>query len=153
MIAALRTLRTAVPIALRTARCTPMRCSQQQGSSFSSAPASSGFDQLGLSPAILEGLAAKGFESPTAVQEQLIPRLLQGENLVVSASTGSGKTLAYLLPVIQSLSLNNTPENGMLLRPLGRPRCLILVPTRELAKQVLQEAKSYFLHLYELLHD
>ena len=76
---------------------------------------------------------------PTPVQKAVIPRLLNGENLVMAASTGSGKTLAYLLPIVQLLQ---TQESEGYTRQIKRPRCLILVPTRELARQVLVSVKS-----------
>ena len=92
------------------------------------------FARLGLIDTLLDGLRAKQFKDPTAVQKAVIPRLLNGENLVMAASTGSGKTLAYTLPVIQSLLLH---EGNGYVRQDKRPRCLVLVPTRELARQVL----------------
>ena len=97
-----------------------------------------GFSALGIRRPLLEGLAAQGLEEPTLVQSSVIPRLLSGENLVLSASTGTGKTLAYTLPVIHSLL--EQEERGYK-RQHQRPRCLVLVPTRELATQVLDEVK------------
>ena len=69
----------------------------------------------------------------------MIPRLLGGENLVMAASTGSGKTLAFALPAIQSLLAQEA--DGYERQP-RRPRCVILVPTRELARQILAAIKS-----------
>eukprot|EP01039_Chlorochromonas_danica_P009169 gene9169-10122_t len=97
------------------------------------------FQALGLSTDILEALSAQGIKKPTPVQKSVIPRLLANENIVMAASTGSGKTLAYLLPAIEAM------HNDELLgyqRQMKRPRCLILVPTRDLARQVLQATKS-----------
>jgi ATP-dependent RNA helicase RhlE len=72
------------------------------------------------------------------VQQGVIPRLLARENLVMAASTGSGKTLAYSLPTVQYLVGEELVGYKRLPQ---RPRCLVLVPTRELAKQVLQSIK------------
>lgn len=77
---------------------------------------------------------------PTPVQASVIGRLLNRDNIVMAASTGSGKTLAYTLPVIQNM-IKQEKETGYQ-RLEKRPRCLILVPTRELARQVLQEVKQ-----------
>lgn len=118
------------------------------------------FDSLGLVPELVAGLTSQGrsfqiqlkvnkklyyscnmieITIPTPVQKAVIPRLLNGENLVMAASTGSGKTLAYLLPIVQLLQ---TQESEGYNRQIKRPRCLILVPTRELARQVLVSVKS-----------
>jgi len=100
------------------------------------------FESLGLSKALVEALRA-GHEppiiAPTSVQQAVLPRLLQGENLVIAGSTGSGKTLAFTLPVLQSLAAEEAA--GYMRQPL-RPRALILVPTRELARQVLSTVKA-----------
>ncbi len=84
------------------------------------------FDNLGLAPAILNTIRRLGFARPTPVQQQSIPLLLEGRDLLASAATGSGKTAAFLLPLIQRL--------------LGQQRrgtrALVLAPTRELAAQI-----------------
>lgn len=85
------------------------------------------------------GLSYSDIFKPTPVQKAVIPRLLSKENVVMAASTGSGKTLAYALPTIQSLQ---TQESAGYHRTTKRPRCLVLVPTRELARQVLSSVKS-----------
>ena len=97
------------------------------------------FSKLGLIHNIVKGLTAQTFTEPTPVQRAVIPRLLNGEDLVMAASTGSGKTLAFILPVIQALL---TQESLGYRRQAQRPRCLILVPTRELARQILVAIKS-----------
>jgi superfamily II DNA/RNA helicase len=79
------------------------------------------------------------FIEPTAVQKTVIPRILNKENLLLAASTGSGKTLAYILPCMQNMRLE---EQSGYVRTPKRPRCLVLVPTRELARQVLQTVKQ-----------
>ena len=97
------------------------------------------FQRLGLLPEILQGLSAKGFVKPTPVQRTVIPRIMNKENMVMAASTGSGKTFAFTLPVIQSL-INQ--ESAGYSRTVKRPRALILVPTRELARQILSTIKD-----------
>jgi superfamily II DNA/RNA helicase len=92
-------------------------------------------------------LFLSGLVIPTPVQKTVIPRLLNGENLVMAASTGSGKTFAYLLPAAQQLRAQEMTGYTRLVR---RPRCLVLVPTRELAKQVIN-IKTSLLQLYDSL--
>jgi ATP-dependent RNA helicase RhlE len=89
------------------------------------------FDDFGLDPRLQRNLQAMGFEVPTPIQSATIPAALAGRDILGSAETGTGKTAAYLLPVLQKLiSSPNT----------GRPRVLIVVPTRELALQVAEHA-------------
>lgn len=106
-------------------------------------PTVSGFDGLGLSAATLQTLAKLEHDTPTPVQLQAIPLLLQGHDLMVSAETGSGKTGAFLLPALQKLA---EPSTGA----RGAPRVLVLAPTRELALQVEQAALRYGRHLKRL---
>jgi ATP-dependent helicase YprA (DUF1998 family) len=108
-------------------------------STANSNPVFNEFNKLGLLPELVQGLAEQRIEMPTGVQKAVISRLMKRENMVMAASTGSGKTLAYLLPVIQTMM---TQEAKGYKRQERRPRCLILVPTRDLAKQVLSEIKS-----------
>jgi ATP-dependent RNA helicase RhlE len=86
-------------------------------------PVPASFDGLGLSPELLEVLAALKFTTPTPIQHQCIPAALEGKDVVGIAQTGTGKTLAFGLPMIQLLRQN-------------RGQGLILLPTRELAMQV-----------------
>ncbi|MFZ4622774.1 MAG: DEAD/DEAH box helicase [Rhodoferax sp.] len=86
------------------------------------------FSTLGLSPALLAGIAALGYCSPTPIQRQTISPALQGRDILGSAHTGSGKTLAFALPLLQHLQ----PPDGR----LRGVQALVLVPTRELAMQV-----------------
>lgn len=104
-----------------------------------SGDALSGFSKLGLCSELLGALAEQNIHEPTPVQQAVIPRIVNGENLVMAATTGSGKTLAYALPIVQTL---NAQEMLGYERRVKRPRCLILVPTRELARQVLQNVKQ-----------
>jgi len=92
-------------------------------------------EQLQLDRRLQLALDALSFDTTTEVQDQVIPAALAGDDLVVSAETGSGKTLAYLVPMVQRLLALDAPrEDG----PLG----LILVPTRELARQVLKQCRA-----------
>jgi superfamily II DNA/RNA helicase len=94
------------------------------------------FAELGLAPALLKAVAAKGYDTPTQVQRQTIPAALQGRDLLVSSQTGSGKTAAFMLPCLQRLE-QPSAANGV------GPRILVLTPTRELAQQVHKAADDY----------
>jgi superfamily II DNA/RNA helicase len=85
-----------------------------------------------LEDSLIEAISEAGFEKPTEVQEKTLPSALDGADLFVSAETGSGKTAAYLLPTFDQL----IHEEG------GEILALVLVPTRELAQQVLKQAKQ-----------
>jgi ATP-dependent RNA helicase DeaD len=94
------------------------------------------FESLGLSPAMLETLAKKGFEEPTPIQALAIPRLLtSGPAVAARARTGTGKTAAFGIPLIEAIG----PEKPMGKAPIS---ALVLVPTRELAIQVTEEISS-----------
>jgi superfamily II DNA/RNA helicase len=92
------------------------------------------FADLGLAPALINALNEQGLSSPTPIQQQAIPAVLQGRDVMGQAQTGSGKTLAYALPVLQRL-MAVTPSREDALRQ-RRTQVLVLVPTRELATQV-----------------
>lgn len=95
------------------------------------------FDKLGLSTEILRAVAAQGYTTPTPIQEQAIPVVLQGKDLLAGAQTGTGKTAGFTLPMLHMLSA--TPvRRGF--RPL---RGLVLTPTRELAAQVGESIQTY----------
>lgn len=92
-------------------------------------------EQLQLDRRLQLALDALPFNTTTPVQDLVIPAALAGHDLVVSAETGSGKTLAYLVPIVQRLLTQEASrEDG--------PQCLILVPTRELARQVLKQCRA-----------
>jgi superfamily II DNA/RNA helicase len=95
------------------------------------------FRHFQLHERLLAALQRLGFEQPTPVQASLIPRALQGADLLISARTGSGKTLAFLLPTLHRL-LTLEPQ----LHRHSGTLALILVPTRELAKQVLKHCQQ-----------
>lgn len=93
------------------------------------------FFELGLTKQTLLALQEISFEIPTEIQENTIPLILSGQDLMASAQTGSGKTAAYALPIIECLE---EPEN--------KPRALVLVPTRELALQVEEQFDRFARH-------
>ena len=101
------------------------------------------FGALNLAPEILKALTESGYITPTPVQAQAIPLVLQGHDLMAGAQTGTGKTAAFVLPMLQKLlplaSSNTSPAR----HPV---RALILVPTRELAIQVEESVKTYAKH-------
>jgi ATP-dependent RNA helicase SrmB len=97
-------------------------------------------EQLQLDRRLQLALDALGFSEPTDVQAQVIPAALAGGDLRVSAETGSGKTLAYLVPIIQGI-LNPTANKATANQQAGT-LALILVPTRELARQVLKQCRA-----------
>ncbi len=86
------------------------------------------FSEFLLPDALMRGLANAGYTTPTPVQAQVIPLAMDGVDLLVSAATGSGKTAAFLLPIMQRFI--DVPRHD------GSTRALILVPTRELARQI-----------------
>jgi superfamily II DNA/RNA helicase len=88
------------------------------------------FDQFGLPQALVTALARQGLNEPFAIQTRVLPDALAGRDILARATTGSGKTLAFSIPLLTRLA-----EGGP--RPLpGRPRAVVVVPTRELARQV-----------------
>ncbi|MFT4171061.1 MAG: DEAD/DEAH box helicase [Rhodocyclaceae bacterium] len=95
------------------------------------------FASLQLAEPFLRAIADAGYERPTPIQSQAIPLVLNGGDLLATAQTGTGKTAGFTLPVLQRLNgqaRTNKP---------GRPRCLILTPTRELAAQVEESVRIY----------
>jgi superfamily II DNA/RNA helicase len=98
------------------------------------------FSALQLSGPILQAVTDLGYTEPTAIQEKAIPVILSGKNLIAAAQTGTGKTASFVLPILQRLN------TGRKLRG-KRVRALILVPTRELAKQVEKSIAAYGQHL------
>jgi ATP-dependent RNA helicase RhlE len=95
------------------------------------------FSSLGLRPELARAVAEEGYDIPTPIQRDTIPLALAGRDVVGSAQTGTGKTAAFLLPILHRLS--QTSGHGL--------RALILVPTRELAEQVLERAVAYGRHV------
>ncbi|MFD0620527.1 DEAD/DEAH box helicase [Paenibacillus sp. GCM10027629] len=96
------------------------------------------FNDLQLHPAILQALAKENYTTPTPIQEQAIPSVLAGRDLLGCAQTGTGKTAAFSLPIIDRLL--NQPRKSGSVRPI---RSLILSPTRELAIQIADNITAY----------
>lgn len=95
------------------------------------------FSELNLDPSIIQTLDTEGFTIPTPIQSQAIPKILAGFDIRASAQTGTGKTAAFMLPILNKLLIpSKYPSNK-------GPRILILVPTRELAMQVADEAMRF----------
>ncbi|MBN2070181.1 MAG: DEAD/DEAH box helicase [Candidatus Krumholzibacteriota bacterium] len=90
-----------------------------------------------LIPELQRSVAAQGYHTPTPIQEECIPHLLAGRDLLGSAQTGTGKTAAFTLPLLQRLAGNPAPLAK------GTPRALILAPTRELAAQIRDSIETY----------
>ena len=97
------------------------------------------FKELGLNEKLLEGLSYMGFEEATPIQEQAIPKIIEGKDLLACAQTGTGKTAAFILPVLNQL----TGKSG------DKIKALVVCPTRELALQIERQiqAFSYFVDL------
>jgi len=95
----------------------------------------------GLIEPLQRALAEEGYTTPTPIQEQAIPHLLLGRDLLGCAQTGTGKTAAFTLPLLQELT-----KNTKVAAP-GRPRALILTPTRELAAQIGDSIRTYGRHV------
>jgi ATP-dependent RNA helicase RhlE len=96
------------------------------------------FEQLGLITPLLKALKTEGYTQPTPIQEQAIPVVLEGRDLLGCAQTGTGKTAAFALPIMQILLENQQQSKGY-----KHIRTLILTPTRELAVQIDESFESY----------
>ncbi|HOX28551.1 MAG TPA: DEAD/DEAH box helicase, partial [bacterium] len=99
-----------------------------------------GFEDLKLIDPLLKAVKTEGYESPTPIQEQAIPIVVTGRDLLGCAQTGTGKTAAFALPILQRLYRGGTPEGK---RPI---RALTLTPTRELAAQIGESFSAYGRH-------
>lgn len=102
------------------------------------------FEDLDLSYDVLDALDAMAFDECTPIQEQTIPVILDGHDLVACAQTGTGKTAAYLLPVIDSIADGHLPDDAI--------NCIVMAPTRELVQQIdrQMEGFAYFLPVSSL---
>lgn len=105
------------------------------------------FEQLHLIEPILKALQKEGYHTPTPIQQQSIPVVLQGKDLLGCAQTGTGKTAAFSLPILQRLYESGTGGNGY-----KHIRALVLTPTRELAVQIDDSIAAYGKYL-GLKHD
>jgi superfamily II DNA/RNA helicase len=95
------------------------------------------FASLGLIDPIVQTLASLDYTTPTAVQQQAIPVVLSGKDVMAAAQTGTGKTAGFALPILQRLFKRDKPVGS------NAARALVLVPTRELAEQVHESFRSY----------
>jgi len=98
------------------------------------------FDEFNFHSSLAEGIASSGYQTATPVQEQVIPLIMNGKDIIASAQTGTGKTAAFLLPIMNHLTENNHHN---------KVSAVIIVPTRELAIQIGQviEGLSYFTNI------
>ncbi|WP_254050803.1 DEAD/DEAH box helicase [Zoogloea sp. LCSB751] len=113
-----------------------------QVQSAAMAPVAITFADLALSEPIKQAIAETGYTAPTPIQAQAIPLVLAGGDLLAAAQTGTGKTAGFTLPILHILSEEHAHN-----QKAGRPRCLILTPTRELAAQVEESVQTYGKHL------
>ncbi|MCK5369147.1 MAG: DEAD/DEAH box helicase [Cyclobacteriaceae bacterium] len=99
------------------------------------------FEEFKLNEHLMEALSYMGFDEATPIQEQAIPKIFEGKDIIASAQTGTGKTAAFLLPILHKLTDKHDQLNT-----------LIIVPTRELAIQIDQQIEgfSYFTHVTSL---
>lgn len=111
-------------------------------------PMLTSFTELGLIPQLLARLTELEYQQPTPIQAQAIPSVLTGRDLIAGANTGSGKTATFALPMLQHLSQIKDAENlaNKATSKGNYVTGLILVPTRELAKQVADSIRSYAVH-------
>src|ERR1041384_1740272 len=93
------------------------------------------FADLGLSEPILQALRDVGYESPSPIQEQAVPALLEGRDVIGQAQTGTGKTAAFGLPIMEYVDAS-----------VDEVQALVLTPTRELCIQVCQALRAYAGH-------
>lgn len=93
------------------------------------------FNKLGLSSALLKSIQAKGYSEPSEIQQEAIPEILKGNDILAGAQTGTGKTAAFALPILHRLQNAESKRR--------RVRVLVLVPTRELASQVGDSFRDY----------
>ncbi len=93
-----------------------------------------GFDTLGLSAAVLEAIEESGYTTPTPIQAQAIPLILENKDVIGASQTGTGKTAAFALPGLSKI------------QKMGKPQILVLEPTRELAHQVAEQFEKYGAH-------
>jgi ATP-dependent RNA helicase RhlE len=103
----------------------------------------SAFSKLSLAEPLARAVAEMGYESMTPIQEQAIPVVLQGRDVMGAAQTGTGKTAAFSLPLLQRLLKHENASTSPARHPV---RALVLLPTRELADQVAQQVKLYAKH-------
>ncbi len=92
------------------------------------------FDNFGLDKTIMEGISVMNYEQATPVQQKVIPKVLDGADLIACAQTGTGKTAAFLLPIIHRI-ISSPPDPSV--------KAMVVVPTRELAIQIAQQIEGF----------
>jgi ATP-dependent RNA helicase RhlE len=97
------------------------------------------FNELGLSAELLRAVDEKGYQEATPIQQQAIPLILKGHDVLAAAQTGTGKTAGFTLPLLQKLQHSEKNRRNI--------RALVLTPTRELAAQVAESVRDYGTHL------
>ncbi len=97
------------------------------------------FNELGLSAELLRAVDEKGYQEATPIQQQAIPLILKGHDVLAAAQTGTGKTAGFTLPLLQKLQQSEKNRRNI--------RALVLTPTRELAAQVAESVRDYGTHL------
>jgi ATP-dependent RNA helicase RhlE len=102
------------------------------------------FSDLGLMAELQRAVAEQGYDTPTPIQQQAIPAVMTGRDLMATAQTGTGKTAGFTLPILHRLASGG---NDRLTRVARTPRVLVLTPTRELAIQVEESVRTYGKHL------
>src|SRR6201982_1000556 len=102
-------------------------------------PAQPSFADLQIPPAVLQGVADVGYESPSAIQAATIPALMAGSDVVGLAQTGTGKTAAFAIPILSKIDTSSKATQA-----------LVLAPTRELALQVAEAFSRYGAHLPQI---
>jgi len=100
----------------------------------------SGFSHLDLHPALLNALSKAGYDQPTPIQQQAIPVILTGQDILAGAQTGTGKTAAFALPILHKIM---SDESALNQTSASEPLALVLTPTRELAQQVASSFSKY----------
>jgi len=88
------------------------------------------FNELEFEDAVIEALDAMGFETPTPIQQQAIPAIMQDKDVIACAQTGTGKTAAFVLPILNAICKRGSAE---------KVSTIVIVPTRELAIQIDQQ--------------
>ncbi len=102
------------------------------------------FSDLGLAAELLQAISEQGYTQPTPIQEQAIPPILLGQDVMAGAQTGTGKTAAFTLPLLQQLKAHASTSVSPARHPV---RALIVAPTRELAAQVWESVRTYGKHI------
>jgi ATP-dependent RNA helicase RhlE len=102
------------------------------------------FESFGLHPDLMRAVADAGYTTPTPIQSQAIPVIIQGKDVMGAAQTGTGKTAAFTLPILQRLMVHANTSASPARHPV---RALMLAPTRELADQIAQNVAQYACHV------